>query len=103
MLEGALRSALSARMADGAIKVVKAFDVAGHKTREFSAVLGSLERAATVLLVDDGGSRNLELSSRNIPGVTLLKSRDLHPYHLLGHEQVVFSEAAAQKCGEVLA
>jgi large subunit ribosomal protein L4 len=55
------------------------------------------------LLVDDSDNRNLELSSRNLPGVTLLKGRDLHPYHLLRHEQVVFSEAAAQKCGEVLA
>jgi large subunit ribosomal protein L4 len=38
MLLGALRSALSARLADGAIKVVQAFEVESHKTREFSKV-----------------------------------------------------------------
>lgn len=103
MLLGAMRSALSARLADGAIKVVKTFDLPGHKTREFSEVLGKLETPATVLLVDDGENRNLELSSRNIPGVTLMRGRDLHPYHLLRHEQVIFSQAAAEKCGEVLA
>jgi len=103
MLLGAMRSALSARLADGAITVVKAFDLAGHKTREFSEILGRLETGTTVLLVDDGDNRNLELSSRNIPGVTLMRGRDLHPYHLLRHEQVIFSRAAAEKCGEVLA
>ena len=103
MLLGALRSALSARLADGAIKVVQAFEVESHKTREFSKVLHALEPGATVLLVDDGDNRNLELSSRNLPGVTLMRGRDLHPYHLLRHEQVIFSQAAVEKCGEVLA
>jgi large subunit ribosomal protein L4 len=102
MLLGAMRSALSARLADGAIKVVKAFDLAGHKTREFSEILDKLETGATVLLVDEGENRNLELSSRNIAGVTLMRGRDLHPYHLLRHQQVIFSQAAAEKCGEVL-
>jgi large subunit ribosomal protein L4 len=103
MLLGALRSALSARMADGALKVVKEFALDGHKTQEFSKVLGVLDRRATVLLVDDGDNRNLTLSSRNLPGVTLMTGRDLHPYHLLRHEQVIFSQAAVEKCGEVLA
>jgi large subunit ribosomal protein L4 len=102
MLLGAMRSALSARLADGAIKVVKAFDLPGHKTREFGEILDGLETGATVLLVEDGDNRNLELSSRNIPGVTLMRGRDLHPYHLLRYEQVIFSQAAAEKCGEVL-
>ncbi len=103
MLLGAMRSALSARVADGAVKVVQAFDLAGHKTREFSEILGRLEKRTTVLLVDDGDNRNLALSSRNLPGVTLMRGRDLHPYHLLRHEQVIFSQAAVEKCGEVLA
>jgi large subunit ribosomal protein L4 len=103
MLLGAMRSALSARLADGAIKVVKAFEVDSHKSREFRKVLSALETGATVLLVDDGDNRNLALSSRNLAGVTLLRGRDLHPYHLLRHEQVIFSQAAVEKCGEVLA
>ncbi|MEX2302722.1 MAG: 50S ribosomal protein L4 [Bryobacterales bacterium] len=103
MLIGAMRSALSAQLAAGGLKVVKAFEVDSHKTREFSKVLSALETGATVLLVDDGDNRNLALSSRNLPGVTLVRSRDLHPYHLLRHEQVIFSQAAVEKCGEVLA
>jgi large subunit ribosomal protein L4 len=103
MVVGAMRSALSARLADGALKVVKAFEVGSHKTKDFSKVLSALEPGATVLLVDDEDNRNLALSSRNLPGVTLMRGSDLHPYHLLRHEQIIFSQAAVEKCGEVLA
>ncbi len=102
MVLGALRSALSARLADGAVKVVKDFELASSKTKEFSRVLGRLEAKETVLLVDDADNENLRLSSRNIPGVTLMAGREVHPYHLLGHKSVIVSESAAVKCCEVL-
>src|SRR6266851_3235824 len=57
----------------------------------------------TVLLVDNSASRNLELSSRNLEGVKLVASRDVNVYDLLGHNQVLLSEAAAQKLSEALA
>ena len=102
MLVGALRSALSVKLADGALKVVKNFDLAAPKTKEFSGVLDRLGVEATVLLVNNGENDKLMLSSRNIPGVTLLESRDVHPYHLLRCKTVIFSEAAVQHCSEVL-
>jgi len=100
---GALRSALTARLRDGAVKVVKDFDLPSHKTKEFSEVLGRLGPAKTVLIVESADNENLRRSSHNIPGVTLLAGRDLHPYHLLGHEQVIFSKSAVLHCCEVLA
>ncbi len=102
MTLGALRSALSARLADGAVKIVKDFELASSKTKEFSQVLGRLETRESVLLVDDGDNENLRLSCRNIPGVTLMAGNDIHPYHLLGHKSVLISESTAVKCCEVL-
>ena len=102
MVLGALRSALSARLADGAVKFVKDLELASPKTKEFSRVLDQLEADDTVLLVDDADNENLRLSSRNIPGVTLMAGRDVHPYHLLGHKSVLISEPTAVKCCEVL-
>lgn len=99
---GALRSALTARLADGKVKIVKDFDIKSHKTKDFNATLGRLGSEKTVLIVDNSENENLERSSRNIPGVTLIRGRDLHPYHLLGHEQVIFSEATVLHCCEVL-
>ena len=48
-------------------------------------------------------NRNLELSSRNLEGVKLVSSREVNVYDLLGHEQVLLSEAAAAKLSEALA
>ena len=103
MLLGAIRSALSARLEEGALKVVKEFTLDTHRTKEFAEVLGRLDLDSTVLIVDNSENPNLALSSRNLPNVTLLESRDVHPYHLLGHKTVIFTESTIKHCSEVLA
>ncbi len=99
---GALRAALSSRLQDGALKIVKEFTLDSHRTKDFREVLGRLELDRSVLIVDNSENPNLALSSRNLAGVTLMRSRDVHPYHLLGHRKVVFTESAAVHCSEVL-
>lgn len=103
MLLGALRSALSAKLRDGELKVVQAFTFADHKTKTVATALKTLAGPAKVLVVESGENRNLELGARNIEGVTLLPTREVTTYHLLGHKQVVLSEAAARKLSEALA
>lgn len=103
MLLGALRSALTAKLRDGELKVVQAFELPDHKTKTVRKVLEALEARRTVLLVDNPADDKLELGSRNLPGVTLLATREVTPYHLLEHEQVLMSEAAARKLSEALA
>jgi large subunit ribosomal protein L4 len=53
--------------------------------------------------VDNGENRNLQLSSRNLEGVTLVPTREVSVYHLLGHDRVLLSQAAAAKLSEALA
>jgi len=103
MLAGALRSALSAKVRDGELKVVQAFSFSDHKTKAAAAALGKLDTKRTVLVVDNGENPNLRLGVRNIKGVTLLATREVNPYHLLGHQSVLISEAAARKFSEALA
>lgn len=100
---GALRSALTAKLKDGQLKVVSAFELEDHKTKTVRRVLDALEANRTVLLVDSPSDDKLELGARNLPGVTLLASREVTPYHLLGHERVLMSQAAAKKLSEALA
>ena len=102
MLLGALRSALTARLADGALKVVKNLDLKSDKTRDFVAVLKALGLEKKILIVDNAENDNLRLSSRNVAGVTLLRGAEMHPYHLLDNEIVLFTEPAVKKCCEVL-
>jgi large subunit ribosomal protein L4 len=99
---GALRSALSAKLRDGELRVVREFSVAEAKTKWMRKTLDGLEAKNTVLLVDNSGDRNLQLSSRNLAGVKLVASRDVNVYDLLAHQLVLLSEAAAKKLSEGL-
>ncbi len=102
MLLGALRSALTAKLRDGELKVVRAFDLADHKSRSVAAALQRLEATDKVLVVDNGENRNLALGARNLEGVTLVVSHDVTVYGLLQHNRVLISEAAAKKLSEAL-
>jgi len=99
---GALRSALSAKLRDGELRVVREFAVSEPKSRLMRQALTTLEAKKTVLVVDNSDNRNLQLSSRNLEGVKLVTSREVNVYDLLGHEQILLSEAAAAKLSEGL-
>ncbi|MGA2119794.1 MAG: 50S ribosomal protein L4 [Bryobacteraceae bacterium] len=103
MVLGALRSALSAKVRDGELKVVSAFGLSEPKTKTAMNALATLEAGRTVLVVDNSGDRNFTLGIRNLEGVTLLATKDVSVYHLLGHHSVLLSQAAAQKFSEALA
>jgi large subunit ribosomal protein L4 len=103
MLLGALRSALSAKLRDGELKVVQAFTLADHKTKHMALALSKLDANRKVLVVENEENRNLTLGVRNIPGVTVLATREVNPYHLLDHDRVLISETAARKFSEALA
>jgi len=98
-LMGALRSALAAKLADGKLIVVNAFDVKEAKTQVFRGALDALkvDKGALLVEVANHGNRNLELSSRNLKGVELVTSSDVHPYHLLRYDRTIFSQPAIEK------
>jgi large subunit ribosomal protein L4 len=103
MVLGALRSALSAKLRDGELRVVRAFELADHKTKNMLGVLGKLQAKKTVLLVEVGENVNLHRASRNLRGVKLVPTRDVNVYDLLRHQEVLLSENAAKKLSEALA
>jgi large subunit ribosomal protein L4 len=98
-LLGALRSALAAKFADGKLMVVNAFAVKEPKSKLFREALNALKVDGTVLLVEVAkhGNRNLELSSRNLEGLELVAGNEVHPYHLLRYDRVIFSHPAIEK------
>ena len=100
---GALKSALSAKLRDGELRVVQEFAIGDAKSKLMRQALNTMEAKRSVLLVDNGDNRNLKLSSRNLEGVKLVPTRDVTVYDLLKHNQVLMSEAAARKLSEALA
>jgi large subunit ribosomal protein L4 len=102
MLRGALRSALAARYQENKLTVVDALNPAESKTKLFAESLKKLGPVKSVLLVNDAVSRNLELSSRNIPRCDLVRHHAVHPYDILSHEGLVISESALVRLQEAL-
>lgn len=98
-LLGALRSALAAKLNDGKLIVVNAFSVGEPKTKVFREALDALKVDKTALLVEvaNHGNRNLDLSSRNLDGVELVASNEVHPFHLLRYDRAIFSQPAIEK------
>jgi large subunit ribosomal protein L4 len=102
MALGALRSALSAKLADEQLTVVDSFQLGTHKTKELRGILDRFEPARSILLVDVAGNENLARASNNLAGVELQSSIRVHPYHLLKYEKLLISRAAAEKLQEAL-
>jgi large subunit ribosomal protein L4 len=103
-LMGALRSAIAAKIADGKFTVVDSFEVAEPKTKLYRAALNKLEAGKTTLLVETSRQLNekLYLGSRNLAGVELVLSSEVHPYDLLRYEHAVFSKEAIEALQETL-
>ncbi len=102
MLLGALRSALSAKLRDGELRVVRSFELADHKTKNLAHVFGALEAKKTVLLVESGENANLQRASQNLKNVKLVPTKEVTVYDLLKFQEVLLTETAAQKLSEGL-
>lgn len=105
MILGALRSALTTKLAQEKLTVVEGWRLESHKTKPFRAALDNLDgEAKTILLVEAGENVNLERASRNLAGVTLVEPARLGPYDLLRHDRLMLSrEAAARLSGSLSA
>jgi len=103
MILGALRSALSAKLADQKVTVVEGWPLETHKTGKFRQTLSRLDgETRTILLVEPEGNRNLELASRNLDGVKLVTPRALQAYDLLRHDRLMLSKDTALQLGRTL-
>jgi large subunit ribosomal protein L4 len=102
MLLGALRSALSAKLAEQKLTVVDAWALETHKTKSLMLALGKLNHTKSALLVAHGENRNLELASRNVSGVKLAAPNVLQPYDVLKHDLLVLSKEAVARLSHTL-
>src|SRR5271156_1287544 len=102
MLLGALRSALSAKLAEEKLTVVEAWSLENHKTKGLLTSLGKLNGSKSALLVAHGENRNLELASRNLEGVKVSEPHVLQPYDVLKHDLVLLSKDAVLRLSHTL-
>ncbi|HMD39480.1 MAG TPA: 50S ribosomal protein L4 [Candidatus Acidoferrum sp.] len=102
MLLGALRSALSAKLAEQKLTVLDVLERETHKTNDLRLALGKLNGSKSALLVAHGENRNLELASRNLEGVKVSEPHVLQPYDVLKHDLVLLSKDAVLRLSHTL-
>jgi large subunit ribosomal protein L4 len=103
MILGALRSALSAKLAQQKLTVVDGWKLESHKTKPFREALSKLDgETRTILLVEAGENVNLERASRNLEGVTLVPATALVTYDLMRHDRLMLSREAALRLSRAL-
>ena len=103
MTLGALRSALSSKLAEQKLTVVEGWKLDTHKTKPFRETLSKLDKETrTILLVETGENVNLERASRNIEGVTLVPATALVTYDLMRHDRLMLSREAALRLSRAL-
>jgi large subunit ribosomal protein L4 len=103
MILGALRSALSSKLAQEKLTIVEGWELESHKTKAFRQTLSKLDGdTKTVLLVNVGANVNLERASRNLDGVTLVAPASLGAYDLMRHDHLMLSKEAAGRLSHAL-
>src|SRR5580693_3069608 len=103
MIVGALRSALSSKLAEEKMTVVDGFTLDSHKTKPFRQALSKLDgETRTMLLVETAANVNLERASRNMEGVTLVAASGLETYDLMRHDRLMLSREAAVRLSHAL-
>ena len=89
----ALKMALSSKLQAKEILVLDKFELKQIKTKDFVDVLNSLKLSDT-LIVTDEKNENLELSSRNVPDVKVIRSEGLNVYDILKYKTLILLEPA---------
>lgn len=97
----ALISALSMKVKSGKLQILRDFPLAETKTKKFREVMDLFQWIKALIVIDQPHPA-LELSSRNVPGVKVMRSEGVNVYDLLDCDEVVFLEASVKRIEEVL-
>jgi len=89
----ALKMALSSKLQKERLVVLDAFDLDKIKTKEFLSVMDVLN-ITNALIITDKKNENLELSSRNVQGIKVLRVEGINVYDILKYENVVLLESS---------
>ena len=99
----ALKSVLSAKLAEKELVVIDKLDLKEIKTKEMAKVLTNIKANESALVVLDKGNKNVQMSVRNIEGVKASIVDTMNTYDILKYNKLVLTEDAVKKIEEVYA
>lgn len=98
----ALKMALSSKLKTEELIVLDRLELPQIKTKDFISILNSL-KLKNALIVTEEKNENLELSSRNVPDIKVLKSEGLNVYDILKFKTLILLEPAIKNIERRLA
>jgi large subunit ribosomal protein L4 len=99
----ALKMALSSKLHENELVILDRFELDEIKTKKFADVLNTL-KLKSALIVTEKHDDHLELSSRNVPDVKVIRSEGLNVYDILKYRMLVLLEPAVKNIeGRLLA
>ena len=99
----ALRSALSVKSQDDAVRVVEEIALEAPKTRVIADLFDQLGAGARTLFVIPEHDLMLEKSTRNLAGVKTILAQNLNPTDVLTADTIIFTRSALTQVEEWLA
>lgn len=99
----AIKSALATKVVENNILVLEDLVLNAPKTKDMVAVLKGLTVEKKALIVTADANEYVELSARNIPGVTVITADGVNVLDVLHHDKLIMTKAAVEKVEEVLA
>ena len=98
----ALKSALSSKVIENEIIVLKELNFAEAKTKNMVNLLDNLNVKTKVLVVDKDYNDNAILSLRNLQGVKFVTAEGINVLDLLYHDKLIITKEAVERIEEVL-
>lgn len=98
----ALKSALSIKANDKAIKVFDSLELPSLKTKEAAELLSKLKLDGKLLFVTNNDSENLYLATRNLGNVIVIMDDEINVYDLIDADTIVIDEASINNIEEAL-
>jgi large subunit ribosomal protein L4 len=102
MYRAGVASILSQLVREGRLSVVEKIALDAPKTKLFAQKIKALGLEGTLLVVTDKVDENLFLSSRNLPDVLVLETKEVDPVSLVAFENVLLTRAALAQFEEML-
>jgi len=102
MYRAGIASILSQLHREGRLSVIEALAVESPKTKLFAQKMRALGLSGTVLVVTDKLDDNVFLSSRNLPDVLVLETREVDPVSLVRFNNVLLTRGAVSQFEEIL-
>ena len=94
--KAALKSALSMKVKEGRVIILRDFPMDEIKTKRFKEVLDRFELGKTLFVLDERNTI-LEKSSKNIKDVKMMRSEGINVYDLLKYDDLVLLEPSVKK------